>query len=203
MRSIIQIAPAMVILLFSLSATANSVYPAGNWAQPSSGFDFVAPIINSGGSGTGFPANKQVGMIVYDMNGNQFKGLNANGNWDSISAAGLNAVTSVGNTERVERITAAEGSTCTVSPCTINRSSGSSTTAWVASLTFTTAGDYTVNFQSGIWATPPSCSITTNSITISNGSATTSSIKFATYTLAGALTAAKDIQIVCMGRSFQ
>lgn len=60
--------------------------------------------------------------------------------------------TSGGTTKHVVFGGATEATNCTSSPCTIHRSSGQ-----VTSVTRTTTGQYTVNWQSGTWSQKPTC----------------------------------------------
>jgi len=120
-------------------------------------FDFNAPIVSS----TSGVSDKQVGMIIYDLSTNQFKGLNNAGSWDAFSIPNGNPVTS-GGTERIERLTfggssnpsdcSGNGTTCTI----YNQSS-----AWYTSVVRGgSAGSYTLTIANGVFSAAPSCFFT-------------------------------------------
>lgn len=110
------------------------------------------------------------------------------------------AVTSGNNKERIERATIAEGGSCTASPCTITRQSGS----WLTSVTRASGGNYTANFAAGTFSAAPTCVFgldnanTVRFATIS-GPVTSSSMVFITEHFNGSATDFRDLQIICMG----
>lgn len=91
--------------------------------------------------------------------------------------------------------TIAAGALCTTSPCTITRQSPSN---WISSVTRASAGNYTVNFTSGIFSVPPSCQFMSGQVSVQfNGSATSSSVSITTLNSSLAATDAMDINVVC------
>lgn len=152
-------------------------------------FDFTAPVV----AGTGAVSDRQVGMIVYDTSSNQFKGLNATGNWDAMTVPNSNVVSSSGSQERTER--ASVNTTCTTSPCTVTSQSGT----WVSSVVWNSMGHYTINFVPGVFSAPPSCIAMVNQFKVgSTALPTTTSWTIFSSNNSGAPTDAA-FQFICMG----
>jgi hypothetical protein len=136
----------------------------------------------------------QAGLIIYDLSSDTFKGLNASGTWVQLSNASGNTVVSTG-TEKLNR--AYITGPCTSSPCTITSQSGS----WISSMTRSSTGNYTVNFQTGIFSGAPSCSMTGYQFCTSN-SATSSALSISCYGLSSGTLVASDLgsgQLICVG----
>ena len=89
-------------------------------------------------------------------------------------------------------------STCSASPCTISRSSGS----WISSVTRTGSGVYVLNFSGGTWASAPTCvgmnNLAAGTVIVNSLPNTASVYGFATYNSANAGTDAA-FEIMCSG----
>jgi hypothetical protein len=195
------------VLLSSSFALANDSFKLIKDRDLSlSGFDFAAPVV----SATSAVSDKQVGMIVYDASSEQFKGLNSSGNWDVMTVASGNPVTSAGSSQRVERITfggATRGTNnCGASPCTIHSQSGT----WVqtpSGVTRSGTGIYVVNFvtsPTAIFSDYPSCTCSAinqpnnSDIMCSAYESTSGLVNVTTFNSSGMLVDA-EVDLICMG----
>lgn len=107
--------------------------------------------------------------------------------------------------ERIERIrfggVGGANTNCTSSPCTIQGQSGS----WVTSVTRNSAGNYTINFTSGIFASAPVClcssvmnGVSGNSV-CGNQAASTSSITTDNRLGSTGVATDAEVSVMCMG----
>jgi hypothetical protein len=95
--------------------------------------------------------------------------------------------------ERIERASVA--TTCSTSPCTIARQSGT----WVSSITRSGVGTYAVNFLAGAFSSAPSCTLTSNGRELRVLSdPTTSGFSFDTADGSGSV-ADTYFSMICMG----
>ena len=105
------------------------------------------------------------------------------------------------NTSGMERVERALIASCTSTPCTITRQSGS----WLSSVTRSTTGTYTLNFVAGMFTSAPSCFFTAGANSGSNGShvsyitaPTTSSAGIIVESGSAALVD-QTFDVICMG----
>jgi hypothetical protein len=100
--------------------------------------------------------------------------------------------------ERVERATVNEFTTCTSSPCTITRQSGS----WLTSVTRSSTGNFTLDIAAGVFSATPSCSWSvTNAFicrSVSSGN-TPTSIGLDCRNQAGGADDLNTLYVTCMG----
>jgi hypothetical protein len=100
--------------------------------------------------------------------------------------------------ERIERAAVSEFTTCTSSPCTITRQSGS----WLTSVTRSSMGNFTLNIAPGIFSATPSCSwsVTNAFICRSTSSGNTSTaIGLDCRNQAGGADELNSLYVICMG----
>ncbi len=100
--------------------------------------------------------------------------------------------------ERIERAAVNEFTTCTSSPCTITRQSGS----WLTSVTRSSTGNFTLNIASGIFSATPSCSwsVTNAFVCRSTSSGNTSTaIGLDCRNQAGGADDLNTLYVTCMG----
>lgn len=105
--------------------------------------------------------------------------------------------------ERIERafITGGTSTTkCTSSPCTIQSQSGT----WLSSVTRAAAGNYTLNFTSGMFSSAPTCTFqagsAANNFIYVNTAPTTSSVQIQDESFSAGGTNIDDVfYVICMG----
>lgn len=179
-----------LILAITLLTTLSSYGEVTTSGGP---YDTVAPVLGDDPA----MADRQAGQIYYKI-GAGFKGVNANGNLETLSVSGT-PVTSTASNDRIERVRfhgATDTTNCTSSPCSISRNSGG-----IASVTRSGAGQYMINFTAGVFSAPPVCVSTGTVVEIvaipsSTDTATSVGINF--YNTAGS-TADGYANVICMG----
>jgi hypothetical protein len=181
-----------IFTLTMLAAIAAVAMP--NFSSKGGLYDVVAPSL----AGDPVAGSAVVGMIYYDSVGDQFKGINKDGDSLSLSAvAGSGFVSSGGLTEKIERAKVS---------CT-NGGAGSyavSSSSWINTVgTVNGNGECAVTFQASWWASEPICtavaftsggSAAWTNITAQNSGGVTVQCR----TNVGACTAF-DVNVICMG----
>lgn len=103
------------------------------------------------------------------------------------------------SSERVERVLIAGGSAstaCSSSPCTTYNESGD----WVSSVTRSNTGDYTVNFNSGVFSAAPVCVCSgSGNRSCATESTTTTTARLLTYGTSGGGASDASPSVICMG----
>lgn len=107
---------------------------------------FAAPVVPNEAA----VVDRRVGMIVYDLDDNRFKGLDSGGNFVAITPSPSSSAVLSGSTERVERASGTNnGSTCTIS---------SQSGTWLTSPgTRNGAGDCTFSISGSPFSAAPDC----------------------------------------------
>ena len=162
--------------------------------------DFNAPIVYQRSQFNNAPA----GNIVYDSSSGAFFGLPPNvdpttaSNWLQLGNSASGAAVVSGGSERIER--ASITTSCTSSPCTIARQSGS----WLTSVTRTGTGAYTFTIANGTFTSAPTCAFSTTNFSGSASvghylsSATTTTAIYPVF-LAGGSNIDVAVDVICMG----
>src|SRR5205807_1248527 len=111
--------------------------------------DFAAPILKlSTTSGSLNPATQLTGMIIYDLNTHQFKGLDDTGTWDSMTAPGQNAVTSGASSMRIENARIGSFSTGSIT---------AQSSSWLTYSSGAGTGTITYTITNGVFVNTPAC----------------------------------------------
>lgn len=181
------------VLLLSVNASAESMLGT---------YDFGAPSLPSGAS---LPYTF-AGQIYYDVGSGQFKGIDHLNNTLTLSPpTGTSAVTSVGTSERSERIVIGAGTDvtgCTSTPCGQFNSSGPAADSWVDDVNHNSTGNYTVNLVSGYFSAKPVCTCSVNrdaAIVVACKVNSANSITVLTTTVGGS-SADEPFSLVCQGQ---
>jgi hypothetical protein len=153
--------------------------------------DFAAPVLKlSTSSGTINPANQVTGMIIFDLNSHQFKGLDDSGNWDAFSVAGGNPVTSGAN-ERIERAHITNnGTTCAVTQ----------DDSWLTGATRSGPGVCVLSITTSpaVFTATPSCVVTPAGEGANIQSVSTSGFQVTQFNTATNAAADSDFDVICM-----
>jgi len=152
---------------------------------------FAAPVVPN----TTAVSNKVVGQIIYDSSANQFKGLDASGNWEAMTTGTGNAVISGGN-ERIERAIIS----CTTSSSVVSQSGN-----WISSISNYSSGTCTITVNTGVFSSAPTCTASVQSNTPAplvfaiGGASNTSIPLVCSNGSGGACSAPYGINVICMG----
>ena len=138
-------------VFLALVCLAPAAFAGENGGYKLMDVNFSAPVVSNPNALTNQPA----GTIVFDNSTNRFMGLDGFGAWTPMSYATGSAVLSDSN-DKVERLSFAEGTPCTTTPCTPTRQSGS----WIASVDRSATGQYGIHINPGIFSAAPTCTAT-------------------------------------------
>lgn len=120
---------------------------------------------------------------------------------DSLNAAPYLANSVVSNSSGVESfnrliVNATGAGVCSSSPCTISYQSGN----WVSSVTRTATGNYTVNFQPGIFSDVPTCLVNGNQFFfVQVNTPTTSAFSYVVENASASAVDDDNMNVICMG----